>query len=166
MHRMQLQSFAAMAGAWYGWLVQVPTAQELRAALKKQGWRMTPQRQLILEAVTRSRGHISVDHVFRQVAQDYPDVNITTVYRTLELLEELGYVRHTHFHGDRAQYQRTDEPPHQHLVCTACGHDQELDLSVLEPLETELRRRYGFEADLSHAAIVGVCQACAGRSTI
>src|SRR3954447_3926414 len=85
----------------------VPTAQDLRAALKKQGWRMTPQRQLILEAVTRSRGHISVDHVFKQVARDYPDVNITTVYRTLELLEDLGYVRHTHFHGDRAQYQRT-----------------------------------------------------------
>jgi Fur family transcriptional regulator, ferric uptake regulator len=143
---------------------QVPTAQELRAALKQQGWRMTPQRQLILEAVARSRGHISVDQVYRQVAQDYPDLNITTVYRTLELLEELGYVRHTHFHGDRAQYQRTDEPAHHHLVCTACGRDQELDLSVLEPFEAELRRRYGFEADLSHAAIIGLCRTCSSSA--
>jgi len=138
----------------------VATAEELRSALKQQGWRMTPQRQLILEAIARSRGHISVDQVYRQVSEDYPDVNVTTVYRTLELLESLGFVRHTHFHGDRAQYQRTDEPAHQHLVCTACGRDQELDLSVLEPLHDELRRRYGFHADLSHTAIVGVCGAC------
>jgi len=141
----------------------VATAQDLRAALKQQGWRMTPQRRLILEAIMRSRGHISVDQVYRQVTQDYPDVNITTVYRTLELLEELGYVRHTHFHGDRAQYQRSDEPAHQHLVCTECGRDQELDLSVLEPLEAELLRRYSFHADLSHTAIVGVCRACHTR---
>ena len=121
---------------------------------------MTPQRQLILEAITRSRGHISVDQVHRQVSEDYPDVNVTTVYRTLELLEELGFVRHTHFHGDRAQYQRTDEPAHQHLVCTVCGRDQELDLSVLEPLQAELSRRYGFQANLSHTAIIGVCRTC------
>src|SRR6185503_11044252 len=101
----------------------VPTAQEFRSALKLQGWRMTPQRQLILEAIARSRGHISADQVYRQVAEDYPDVNVTTVYRTLELLEELGFVRHTHFHGEPAQYERTDEPAHQHLVCTRCGHN-------------------------------------------
>jgi Fur family ferric uptake transcriptional regulator len=141
----------------------VPSAEELRAALKQRGWRMTPQRKLILDAVARSRGHISVDHVYRQVAQDFPDVNITTVYRTLELLEDLGYVRHTHFHGDRALYERTDEPAHQHLVCMECGGDQELDLSVLEPLQEELRRRYGFDAQLSHTAIVGVCRTCATR---
>jgi Fur family ferric uptake transcriptional regulator len=125
---------------------------------------MTPQRMLILESIARSRGHISVDDVYRQVSQDHPDVNITTVYRTLELLEELGIVRHTHFHGDRAQYQRTDEPAHQHLVCTTCGRDQELDLSVLQPLDQELRRRYGFEADLTHTAIIGVCRSCASNS--
>src|ERR1044071_10078070 len=69
----------------------------------------------------------------------YPDVNITTVYRTLEVLEERGFLRHTHFHDDRAQYQRTDEEPHQHMVCRRCGGSQELDLSVLDPLEDDLR---------------------------
>ncbi|HET6315219.1 MAG TPA: Fur family transcriptional regulator [Chloroflexota bacterium] len=138
----------------------MPTVQDLRAALRQQGWRLTPQRKLILDAIMRSRGHISVDQVHRQVTQDFPDVNVTTVYRTLEVLETLGYVRHTHFHGDRAQYQRTDEPEHQHLVCTGCGKDQELDMSVLEPLEQELQRRYGFQADLSHTAFVGVCSRC------
>jgi Fur family ferric uptake transcriptional regulator len=121
---------------------------------------MTPQRQLILEAIARSRGHISVEQIHRQVVDDYPDVNLSTVYRTLEQLEGLGYVRHTHFHGERAQFERTDEPPHQHLVCTTCGRDQELEISVLEPLQAELRRLHGFHANLSHTAIVGTCSTC------
>jgi Fur family ferric uptake transcriptional regulator len=139
---------------------QVATAQELRAALKQHGWRMTPQRQLILEAIARSRGHISVDAVYRQVAAEQPEVNVSTVYRTFEGLEQIGFLRHTHFHGVGAQYERTDEPAHQHLVCTTCGRDQELDLTVLEPLASELQRRYGFAANLSHTAIVGVCSRC------
>src|SRR6478609_1778219 len=103
----------APAGCAIFLLRPVPTAQELRDALKHQGLRMTPQRQLILDAIASMRGHISADQVYRQVAERYPDVNITTVYRTLEVLEERGFLRHTHFHDDRAQYQRTDEPPHQ-----------------------------------------------------
>jgi Fur family transcriptional regulator, ferric uptake regulator len=141
----------------------VPTAQELRAALKEHGWRMTPQRKLILDAIARSRGHISAEQVYRQVAEDSPDVNLTTVYRTLERLEQLGFVRHKHLHGEPAQYERTDEPPHQHLVCTDCGRHQELDVSVLEPLESELQRRYGFYANLGHTAFVGLCTACHGH---
>jgi Fur family transcriptional regulator, ferric uptake regulator len=140
------------------------TAWELRTALKEQGLRMTPQRQLILDAIASMRGHISVDEVYRQVAARFPDVNITTVYRTLEVLEERGFVRHTHFHDGRSQFERTDEPAHQHLICKTCGHDQELDLSVLEPLAEDLRQRYGFVADLSHSAIVGVCRACTSAS--
>ena len=129
-------------------------------ALKQHGLRMTPQRQMILDVVAAMRGHISVDEVFRQVADRYPEVNITTVYRTLEVLEDRGFVRHTHFHDSRSQFERTDQPAHQHLVCKSCGRDQELDLSVLDPLLAELRVRYGFEADLSHSAIVGVCRSC------
>src|SRR5438552_1311729 len=125
------------------------TSDSIRSS-NPDGMRMTPQRQAILDAIASMRGHISADQVHRQVAERYPDVNITTVYRTLEVLEERGFLRHTHFHEDRAQYQRTDEPPHQHLVCRMCGGSQELDLSVLEPLQDDLRRRYGFEADLGH----------------
>jgi Fur family ferric uptake transcriptional regulator len=139
---------------------RVPTAQELRYALKQYGLRMTPQRQLILDVVASMRGHIAVDQVYRQVAARFPDVNITTVYRTLEVLEERGFVRHTHFHDSRSQYERTDEPAHQHLVCKVCGRDQEMDLSVLEPLAQDLLARYGFVADLGHTALIGVCESC------
>jgi Fur family ferric uptake transcriptional regulator len=139
------------------------SATELKLALKQRGLRMTPQRQLIVDAVASMHGHVSADQVYQHVVRFFPDVNISTVYRTLEVLEELGWVRHTHFHDGVAQYQRTDEAPHHHMVCTRCGSDVELDLGLLEPLAQELKRRYGFEADLAHSAIVGVCRACAAR---
>jgi Fur family ferric uptake transcriptional regulator len=138
------------------------SAHDLRLAFKQRGLRMTPQRQLILDAVAAMHGHVSADQVYQDVVRVYPDVNITTVYRTLDVLEELGVVRHTHFHDGVAQYQRTDEAPHHHLVCTRCGGDVELDMRLLEPLAQTLRARYGFEADLAHTAIVGVCRGCQG----
>lgn len=136
------------------------SATELKAALRQRGLRMTPQRQLILDAVVSMRGHVSADQVYQQVVRAFPDVNISTVYRTLEVLEELGVVRHTHFHDGVAQYERTDAAQHHHMVCSRCGAEAEVDVEVLQPLADELKRRYGFEADLAHSAIVGVCRAC------
>jgi Fur family ferric uptake transcriptional regulator len=124
---------------------------------------MTPQRQLILEAVQAIDGHISAEAVHSRVAARFPQVNISTVYRTLELLQDIGLVTHTHFDDGVAQYHRAEEGLHQHLVCRACGSEQELDLAVLEPLGAMLRERYGFEADLAHFALVGLCRGCATR---
>jgi Fur family transcriptional regulator, ferric uptake regulator len=140
---------------------QKVSASELRLALRQRGLRMTPQRQLILDAVATMHGHVSVDQVYQQVVSVFPDVNISTVYRTLEVLEDLGVVRHTHFHDGVAQYERTDAARHHHMVCSRCGADAELELEVLKPLAEELKRRYGFEADLAHSAIIGLCRHCA-----
>jgi Fur family transcriptional regulator, ferric uptake regulator len=137
------------------------SVDELKIALKQRGLRMTPQRQLILDAVASMHGHVSADQVYQQVVRVFPDVNISTVYRTLEVLEDLGVVRHTHFHDGVAQYERTDEGRHHHMVCSRCGSDFELDVAVLQPLADELKLRYGFQADLAHSAIVGLCGACA-----
>ena len=136
------------------------SAQELRSVLRQRGMRMTPQRQLILEAIAASSGHMSAEHIYRQVAPRFPDVNLSTVYRTLEVLEDLGFLRHTHFHDGVAQYHLATDVQHQHLVCRACGAEVELDLDVLRPLGDTLRQQYGFEADLAHTAIVGVCDKC------
>ena len=141
------------------------TAQELKTTLRERGVRMTPQRRLILDAVANAQGHISVDQIYQQVVRQFPEVNVSTVYRTMDVLEELGLVRHTHFHDGVARYHRATEEPHQHLICRGCGRDIELDLALLEPLAEELFRRYGFKAELDHAAFVGLCRACqAGAS--
>lgn len=133
---------------------------DLRRELKSHGMRMTPQRQLILEAIVSLSGHISADAVHQRVVRVFPNVNISTVYRTLELLQDLGYVTHTHFDDGVAQYHLADDGVHQHLVCRRCGGEQELDMATLDPLARGLRESYGFDADLAHFAIVGLCRGC------
>ena len=136
---------------------------DLLGVLRERGQRMTPQRQLILEAIQDIEGHISAEAVHARVVARFPQVNISTVYRTLELLEELGVVTHTHFDDGVAQYHRADRGIHQHLVCRGCGLEQEIDLAVLRPLGEQLLREYGFELDLAHFALIGFCRDCAAR---
>ena len=130
-------------------------------ALKERGHRLTPQRQLILEAIEASEGHVSAESIHARVAAQFPQVNISTVYRTLELLQDIGLVTHTHFDDGIAQYHLASEAQHQHMVCRRCGDERELEVSVLDPLDRYLRERYGFVADLAHFAIVGLCARCA-----
>lgn len=136
------------------------TGRELQQTLKTQGLRMTPQRQLILDAIASLHGHISADVVHQRVVERFPNVNISTVYRTLELLEDLGLVTHTHFDDGIAQYHLAEEGKHLHLACRRCGSAMELDLAIFGPLAGQLRDTYGFEPDLAHFAIVGLCQSC------
>ncbi len=135
-------------------------------ALKERGHRLTPQRQMILEAIESSRGHVSAESIHARVAAQFPQVNISTVYRTLELLQDLGLVSHTHFDDGIAQYHVASEARHQHMVCRGCGQEREIDVSVLDPLDRHLRERYGFEADLAHFAIVGLCSSCAAAGGV
>ena len=140
-------------------------SRQMSEALKKRGHRLTPQRQLILDALESLDGHISAEAIYQQVSRRFPQVNISTVYRTLELLEELGIVTHTHFDNGVTQYHLTEAGLHQHLVCRRCGSEQELEVEVVEPLARELLHRYGFAADLAHFAIVGTCQDCRRAAT-
>jgi len=134
-------------------------------SLKEQGHRLTSQRQLILEAIEASEGHVSAESVHATVAAQFPQVNISTVYRTLELLQDLGMVSHTHFDDGIAQYHLASEAQHQHMVCRRCGAEREIDVTVLDPLDRHLRENYGFVADLTHFAIVGLCASCAAVPT-
>jgi Fur family ferric uptake transcriptional regulator len=133
---------------------------QLSATLRERGHRLTLQREIILDALESINGHIAVDDVFQRIHARFPQVNVSTVYRTLELLEQEGLVTHTHIHDGVAKWHRADEAQHQHLVCERCGFELDLDLSILAPLDRELRERYGFAPHFSHFAIIGLCKAC------
>jgi Fur family ferric uptake transcriptional regulator len=131
----------------------------LHSTLRAQGYRLTPQRQLVLQAVTALR-HGTPDEICSEVQRTAGGVNISTVYRTLELLEELGLVTHTHLgHGPPTYHAATDED-HLHLVCRDCGAVIETDASVADALVRELAERHGFETDVAHFAIYGRCRGC------
>lgn len=136
---------------------------ELSAALRERGHRLTLQREIILDAVESIHGHISVDDVFGRVHPRFPQVNVSTIYRTMELLEAAGLIGHMHFHDGATRWHRAGEVPHQHLVCERCGSELELDLGLTAPLVNEIRERYGFAANLSHFAITGLCGDCLAR---
>ncbi len=127
--------------------------------LRGRGYRLTPQRQLVLEAVD-ALGHGTPDEICARVRQTADAVNISTVYRTLELLEELGLVTHTHLGHGAPTYHSAADPEHLHLVCRDCGAVEEADISIAEPLAARLADSHGFDVDASHFAIYGRCRRC------
>ena len=129
-------------------------------ALKKQRYRLTPQRLMVVSAIENSNDHISADEVYSQVVTRYPNVNISTVYRTLELLKRLDLVTETNLGGGRVRYHPADKGHHHHLVCQECGAMIDLDESLLRPLQEALLMEHDFIADLRHLAIHGRCVAC------
>ncbi|PVY97714.1 Fur family ferric uptake transcriptional regulator [Actinomycetospora cinnamomea] len=135
---------------------------ELRQTLHRRGLRMTPQRQLVLDAVTEL-GHATPEAVCTRVQETAPAVNITTVYRTLDLLEQLGVVRHTHL-GHGAPTYATAGHEHVHLVCHHCGAVDEIEVDALDQLAEALHASRGFRLDATHVALSGTCRACAERA--
>jgi len=128
--------------------------------LQQTGHRLTPQRMLVIEALHNADGHISAEEIYAQLHARYPYSNISTVYRTLELLKELNLVTETDFGEGRVRYHVAEKGHHHHLVCQTCGHVTDLDDSILDPLKATLSRDYGFDADLRHMAISGTCARC------
>lgn len=133
-------------------------ATALRRTLHQRGLRMTPQRQLVLDAV-RDLGHATPEQICAAVQRAAPAVNITTVYRTLDLLERLGLVRHTHLgHGAPAYSER--EHQHVHLVCHGCGQVVETPKDLLADLAARLQDELDFDLDVTHVALSGRCPTC------
>jgi len=135
-------------------------AQEWQARLRAGGYRLTPQRELVLRAV-EELGHATPDEVLGAVREQSAAVNVSTVYRTLELLEELGLVRHTHITDRAPTYHSTATPDHVHLVCRGCRTVLEAEPTAIAPLVSTLVDSYGFETDVGHLTIFGRCRHCA-----
>ena len=137
--------------------IEARIAQKL---LRDRGYRVTPQRVMILSALLRSDDHISAEEIHSQIGAEYPQVNISTVYRTLKSLKRLGLVSETDLGQGRTEYHYAEKAHHHHLVCQKCGAIVDLDESLLTPLNNALLRQYGFRADLTHFAIFGSCAKC------
>jgi Fur family ferric uptake transcriptional regulator len=133
---------------------------DLDAILRSRGLRVTPQRRFVLDALERL-GHATPDQVWEQVQAIAPSLSASTVYRTLELLEELGLVLHTHLGHGAPSYHLATHADHIHLVCRRCGAVQDADVSRAQQLADEVTARYGFVADVGHLSLDGLCAACA-----
>lgn len=127
--------------------------------LRSEGYRLTPQRQLVLEAV-QELGHATPDEVLHSVQERARGVNASTVYRTLDVLEKTGLVSHTHLGHGPPTYHSTTAPPHVHVVCRGCGWVGEVDPHLADGFVAALDDAQGFETDLSHLTAFGRCARC------
>ncbi len=129
-------------------------------SLRERGYRLTPQRMIILSAVAEGGGHMGVDEVHRRAKEAYPYMDIATIYRTLHLLKKLGVVTEVAI-GDRMHYELTDpHGKHHHMVCRVCHGAYNLSPYYLEEFRSTLVSEFGFEPDLEHFAVSGICASC------
>jgi Fur family ferric uptake transcriptional regulator len=128
--------------------------------LSRQGYRLTPQRMMILSAIESSDEHISAEEIYTQVVAKYPNINISTVYRTLELLKQLGLLYEIDLGGGCVGYHPEGRGHHHHLICRKCGAIIDVNESVLFPVQAILLQAFNFKAELKHLAILGLCSKC------
>ena len=133
-------------------------AERLRAS----GHRLTPQRELVLAAVD-TLGHATPDEVYAEVRRHSSSINLSTVYRTLELLDELGLIRHAHL-TDRAPTDHSARGhEHAHLVCRSCRTVISIGRDDIEQALGPLAAAHGFQPDYGHLTVFGTCASCAGE---
>ena len=137
---------------------------ECAAQMRDLGFRVTPQRMLLLDAICEGNGHTTLDEIYERVKAKAPGINQATVYRALDFLCELRLVVSADIEGHTV-YEIAGETPHHHLVCRVCGAVQELADYHFQVLRDHLLMEHGFKADLDHLAINGLCTKCMENST-
>jgi Fur family ferric uptake transcriptional regulator len=115
---------------------------------------------IILDILHRAEKHITPEEIYEQVQLKYPEVNKSTVYRTLELLKKLDLVTETDLGGDKLYYHHAEKGHHHHLICQKCGKVFDVEEEAFDPLEEILVRNYNFIPDMKHLAIFGHCLTC------
>ncbi len=128
--------------------------------LRGSGHKMTPQRMMILSSLRHASGHLTAADIFERVKAGYPYVDISTVYRTLTVLKDMRLVSETQMGDGDAAFEWVAKDRHHHLICRGCDGVTEFDHQHLEHLGEQIRAETGFQADINHFAIFGLCATC------
>ena len=135
--------------------------ERLAKELRSKGFRVTAQRAILLETIAHKGGHLNVQEVFQEARSRLPGLNLATVYRTVESLQEAGLIDWYAPGSEPMQFALRDhEHPHGHLVCQNCGEVFELDLSLVTPFIQRVSDATDFRIDGSHLTLQGLCREC------
>ena len=149
----------AHRGRGYRGPVPADTVEGLLGLLRERGSRITPGRRAVVEALVHAPGHVTAEDVVISVQAKHPDVHVSTVYRTLESLEQAGIVAHVHM-GHGAAVWHLAEDDRLHLVCDDCGDVVHIPPHLFDDVRDQLLADHGFEATLDHFAVPGRCRRC------
>ncbi len=122
--------------------------------------RWTPQRRILVDVLAEADGHVTGAELVERCRAVDPQTIPSTVYRTLDVLEDLGVIRHGHGADGREEFHVLPKSEHGHLFCSGCGASWDVEAPEAASLVGRLREGRGFETDLSHLTVVGLCAAC------
>ena len=154
------------------WMMPTPrrsTAPEaswddVRHRLHERGLRWTPQRRLLVEVLSDTAGHITGAELVERCREQDPETTPSTVYRTLDVLEDIGLIRHAHGLDGREEFHVRPAREHGHLHCSVCHRAWEIGAEEAAELAADLEDRRGFRLDLGHLSVIGVCAECRERT--
>lgn len=144
----------------------MPHCQTILLTLRQRGYRITPQREMILEAFTHNADHVTAEQIFTSVNQRTRYLNIATVYRTLDLLVDEGLATRADLRDGQVTYTTTQHGEHIHLVCRHCGVVIKAEHQFIDSLGSQLSAEYSFSPDLEHISFTGVCANCRNESVV
>lgn len=149
---------------YLGVMEMVTKAMEFRKALKKGGYKLTNQRQAVLEVISQNREkHLSTEEVFGELKKKYPNIGLATVYRTVQLFEKIGLVQRVSLDDGRLRYQMADpeeKHEHHHLICLVCGDVMDVQEDMLELFEEKIFSQKGFKVTNHKVNLFGICEKC------
>jgi Fur family transcriptional regulator, ferric uptake regulator len=133
---------------------------DIATMLRRAGHKVTPQRMMIIKALRDAGGHRTAAQIAEEVRLHYPVVDLSTVYRTLDVLKRMRVATAIDVGTGDAMFEWAPPEPHHHLVCTSCDGIENLDHRYLLELDQRLRTDLGFVPNLDHFAIFGLCREC------
>ena len=138
--------------------------EQLKRELKDRGYKLTPQRRAVLNVIIKNEGkHLTTEEIYDLVKADCPEIGLATVYRTLQLLEELNVILKLSLDDGKNRYEliHTEEDHHHHhLICAVCGSVTEVEGDLLEILEKEIEKKYNFRITNHVLKFFGTCSEC------
>jgi Fur family ferric uptake transcriptional regulator len=132
----------------------------LIAKLRQKGYRITPQREMIIQTIAHTSDHMTAEEIFAEVHTRTQALNLATVYRTLDMLVDEGLATRIDLGEGQISYATVKHGPHIHLVCRGCGQITDADPQLLASVADQLRVEHNFDPDLNHISIFGLCSQC------
>lgn len=140
--------------------------EQFKRQLRDNGYKLTPQRRAVLDIIIENEGkHLSTEEIYELVKKDCPEIGLATVYRTLQMLDDMGLIFKMNLDDGKNRYEiahQEEDHHHHHLICTNCGSVIEVEGDLLEVLEKEIERKYNFKITNHILKFFGYCSKCQG----
>ena len=136
------------------------TERKINSVLRQHGYKLTPQRRAVIQVVTSSNDHLTPNDIYEKIGEKYSGTGLVTIYRTLDILTQLGLICEVHSGGSCRSYTMGSQQHHHHLICSGCGTVVNFTGHYLDGLEKNLSEESGFRIDGHLLEFIGLCRQC------